>query len=137
VAKCGNCGEEGPRVRSRWTEDSQLPDECPNCAPESFGKVTDPSDKKIWMGFEAHPNEYVKAEDGGYDRKPEYRAEQEARLSGETPEEREAQERAVAKKRAERRTAPMDSVELAMALRKAEEIADWMTRSAAQGRDVN
>lgn len=132
MAICSNCKAEGPRVRSRWTEDGQLPDECPNCAPSSFEKVTDPSDKKIWMGFEAHPNEYDKRYDTlgpFYVRKPEYRAEQEERLRNMTEDEKAAQERAIAKKRAERRTTPMDAVEEAAALRRAEEIASWLVAS--------
>jgi hypothetical protein len=141
MAICSNCKTEGPRVRSRWTEKNvQLPDECPNCAPESFGKVTDPSDKKPWMGWEAHPNEYEKKYDKDgliYERKPEYRAEQEQRLMQATEEERLAQERAVEKKRKERRTTPMDSAELAAALRRAEEVASFIIVAAAQGRDVN
>lgn len=112
-------------------------DECPNCAPSSFEKFTAPSDKKIWMGHEAHPNEYVKAPDGGFDRKPEYRAEQEQRLSQATEEEREAQARAVAHKRATRRTSPMTEAETIAAVRKASEIAAWIVESAQQGTDVN
>lgn len=142
MAVCSNCGAQGTRIRSRWTEKNvQLPDECPQCAPESFEKFTAPSDKKIWMGFEAHPNEYVKklSEDGDvvYERKPEYRAEQEQQLMEATTEEQAAQEKAVALKRATRRTMPMDEIEMAAALCKAEEIANWLTASAAQGRDVN
>ncbi len=116
-------------MKSRWNEHGQLPDECPSCSPESFEKFTAPSDKKIWMGYEAHPNEYVKASDGGYDRKPEYRAEQEQKLAQQSEEERELERRAIAKKRAERRTLPMDAAELASALHKAEIIADAMTGS--------
>jgi hypothetical protein len=78
------------------------------------------------MGYEAHPNEYVKAEDGGFDRKPEYRAEQEARLCQSTEEEREAQRKAEEKKRATRRTEPMDRTELSAAMRKAEELVQRM-----------
>lgn len=99
-----------------------------------------PSDKKIWLGWEANPNQYEKRYDKDgiiYDRKPEYRAEQEQRLMSETEEEKIAREAAIAKKRAERRTTPMDSVEYHAALRKAEEIAHWMTAAAAEGRDVN
>lgn len=129
---CGTCKSETSRIRSRWNEDGQLPDECPNCSPGSFEKFTVPSDKKIWMGYEAHPNEYVKAEDGGYDRKPEYRAEQEAHLAEATAEEQEKQRRAEAEKRATRRTMPMDSVEYAAAMRKAEEIAHWMMQSGGE-----
>lgn len=130
MATCGNCGAVGPRVRSRWREGAQLPDECPSCAPQSFdGKFTAPSDKKIWMGYEAHPNEYVKSADGGYDRKPEYRAEQEEKLRQPTAEEMEAQEKAVANKRASRRTAPMSPAEMTAALSKAREIAACMEES--------
>ena len=121
MAKCSNCGHEGMRVRSRWDlKGNQLPDECPQCSPGSFEKFTSPSDKKIWMGYEAHPNEYVRADDGGFDRKPEYRAEQEERLRQPTEEEREERRKAIARKRANRRTAPMDDIEIAHALRKAE-----------------
>ncbi len=138
MSVCSNCGAQGTRIRSRWTEQNvQLPDECPSCAPESFEKFTAPSDKKIWMGYEAHPNEYVKSEDGGYDRKPEYRAEQEQKLMQATAEEQEAQERASAMKRATRRTTPMDAAEMAAALRKAEEIADWVCATAGQRQVVN
>jgi hypothetical protein len=117
-------------VRSRWNDKGvALPDECPSCAPGSFEKFTAPSDKKIWMGYEAHPNEYEKRYDKDgliYERKPEYRAEQEQKLAQQTADERDAQQRAVAEKRATRRTDRMDSVELAAALRKAEEIASWI-----------
>ncbi len=105
-------------MRSRWTEKGvQLADECPHCAPGSFEKFTAPSDKKIWMGYEAHPNEYTRGPDGGYDRKPEYRAEQEFQLAQETDDERTTRLATEARKRAERRTDPMDSIELARALR--------------------
>lgn len=128
---CANCGVEGTRIRTIWSEDGQR-EECPNCAPESFEKFTVPSDKKIWPGWEAHPNEYEKRYDKDgviYERKPEYRAEQEQRLREATEDERAAQERAIAKKRAERRTRPMDEIETAIAMRKAEEIAAWLIAS--------
>lgn len=139
MAVCFNCGTEGVRVRSRWDgKGNRLPDECPQCSPGSFeGKFTAPSDKKIWMGYEAHPNEYVKAEDGGYDRKPEYRAEQEAQLALPATDEREAQARAVARKRAERRTAPMSTDEMLTALNKARMIANALKQSVQQGIDAN
>ena len=134
---CNQCGHEGTRIRSRWLEGIQLPDECPNCAPTSFEKFSAPSDKKIWMGYEAHPNEYVRSADGGYDRKPEYRTEQEERLRNETEEERNTRLRAESRKRSARRTAQMDSVEFHSALRRAAEIAEWIEGSAEQGVDVN
>lgn len=132
MAICGNCGAQGSRVRSRWEKGIQLPDECPSCAPQSFEKFTAPSDKKIWMGYEAHPNEYVKAPDGGYDRKPEYRFEQEDKLRQPCSDDVEAQEKAVANKRNTRRTASMDSVELLHALRKAAIVAEQLEAAAAE-----
>lgn len=89
------------------------------------------------MGYEAHPNEYEKGSDGGFDRKPEYRAEQEQRLMDATVEEQEAQARAVAEKRATRRTTPMTEAEHRAAVRKASEIAEWIVRSVEEGKDVN
>lgn len=114
-------------MRSRWTDKGvQLPDECPQCTPQAFEKFSNPSDQKIWMGYEAHPNEYVPSPNGGFDRKPEYRAEQEARLAAETEDEREARAKAEADKRATRRSRPMDEAELHSALAKAKLYADWI-----------
>jgi hypothetical protein len=129
MAICGNCGAQGSRVRSRWTEKTQLPDECPHCAPQSFEKFTAPSDKKIWMGYEAHPNEYELAPDGGYDRKPEYRAEQEVKLAQETDDERDARLRAESNKRASRRTMPMDTTETLSAIAKARLLANALEQT--------
>jgi hypothetical protein len=138
MAVCSNCGTDTPRLRSKWSDKGvRLPDECSSCSPGSFDKFTAPSDKKIWMGYEAHPNEYVKAPDGGYDRKPEYRAEQEAQLAQSTKDEQEAQQRAEDHKRATRRTQEMDSVEYQAAMRRANELAAWLIESTRQGTDVN
>jgi hypothetical protein len=137
MSVCSNCKQETTRLRTTWKEDGTCFHQCPHCAPESFEKFTAPSDKKIWMGYEAHPNEYVKAEDGGYDRKPEYRSEQEQKLGEPTEEEKELQRRAEEKKRNERRITPMNEAELAAATRRAEEIASFLIASAEQGRDVN
>jgi len=137
VSKCSNCGAETVRSRNIWDKDGNQREECVSCSPESFEKFTAPSDKKIWAGWEAHPEEYEKKYDKDgliYERKPEYRAEQEQRLREATEEERLAQERAIAKKRKERRTEPMDEIEKAAALRKAEEIASWLI---ASGGSVN
>lgn len=132
-----NCGYEGTRIRTIWNEDGARRTECPHCAPTSFEKFTVPSEKKIWMGYEAHPNEYVKNADGGYDRKPEYRAEFEQKMLEATEEEQERQLKAEANKRATRRTLPMDAAEMAEALHRAEEIASWIAASAASTVSVN
>lgn len=131
MAVCSNCGAEGNRVRSRWDDKGQLPDECPNCAPGQFEKFTAPSDKKIWMGFEANPNEYEKRYDSEgvfYIRKPEYRAEQEAQLRSGATDDREAQLRAEERKRRERRTTPMDEAERISAIAKARAISDALNK---------
>lgn len=131
MAICNSCNSESPRVRSRWDPKGvQLPDECPQCAPGSFEKFSNPSDQKIWMGFEAHPNEYVQSADGGFDRKLEYRAEQEELLSQETSDERETRLEAERVKRATRRTLPMDEVETTHALAKARDLALALEQSA-------
>lgn len=141
MAKCSSCGNESARVRSRWDEKgTQLPDECPSCSPGSFDAFQVPSDKKIWMGWEAHPNEYRKIypEDGGvaYVRKRAYRAEQEAKLALPATDEREATNAAQEKKRASRRTQQMDASEHLAAVSMAREIAEFIEQSAAQGTDV-
>lgn len=139
MTTCSNCGREGNRIRTIWAEDGTKREECPQCAPATFEKVTDPSDKVPWMGWEAHPNEYEKKYDKDgiiYERKPEYRAEQEQKLREATEEERIAQQEAIAKKRATRRTEPMDSVELAQAMRRAEEVASFVIAATAEGTDI-
>lgn len=101
----------------------QLPDECPACAPQSFEKQTDPSDKKLWIGPEVRPNDYEKCYDADgliYMPKPEITAELEQQACGlksvRSQEEKEAQERALAEKRNTRRTRPMTSSEVQKAL---------------------
>ena len=134
MALCGNCGAEGTRIRSRWLNGQQLPDQCPHCAPGEFGaKFTAPSDKKIHMGFEAHPNEYEKRYDADgvfYSRKSEYRAEQEDRLRQQPQDELDAQAKAEAEKRATRRTHAMNQNELEAAVRKASIYAADLKESA-------
>lgn len=141
MAICSTCKRESRRVRSRWDDKgAQLPDECPLCAPESFEKFVAPSDKKIWMGYEAHPNEYEKKYDSDgliYVRKPEYRTEQENRLKSETEEEKASRTNAETKKRATRRKRPLDEEELHAATIKARMVAEWIESSAQQGIDVN
>lgn len=137
MAICGNCKTETPRVRVRLgLHGESLPDQCPQCAPQEFeGKVTAPSDKKIWMGYEAHPNEYEKRYDKDgviMVRKSEYRHEQETRLALGATDEREAQEIAEHKKRLERRTDPMSADQHLAAIQKAKLISDAMAESAAQ-----
>lgn len=82
------------------------------------------------MGYEAHPNEYERAPDGGWDRKPEYRAEQEEKLRQPTEEEKENLSNSIRKKRAERRTMPMTPAEESAALAKALQYASYIEEVA-------
>jgi len=84
------------------------------------------------MGYEAHPNEYVQSEDGGFDRKPEYRAEQEAKLALPAADDAEAQARAEQAKRSTRRTEPMTASETLAALGKARVLAQAMESAALE-----
>ena len=118
MAICGNCGAEGTRIRSIWVKDVQQPDECPACAPQSFEKQTDPSDKKIWIGPEVRPQDYERRYDEHgviYMPKPEVTAELEANAFRDS-EEAGKYEEALAKKRAQRRTHPMTPAEVQGAL---------------------
>ena len=123
MAVCGNCGAEGQRIRSRWVKNVQLPDECPACAPQSFEKQTDPSDKKIWIGPEYAPNDYEKKYDADgvfFVPKPEVTAERERKLF-EDSEEKARYEKALAEKRANRRMQPMSLLEIQQVLRQVDE----------------
>jgi hypothetical protein len=138
MAICGNCGAEGSRIRSRWIRGVQIPDECPQCAPQDFEKQTDPSDKKIWIAPEVRPNDYTKVydEDGPiYMPKPEVTAELEAKVF-DNSEEREKYEEALAKKRAERRTRPLSEVELMQALRHVDQYLRPMIEDQVTAYDV-
>lgn len=117
------CGAESKRIRQIWLEGKLLREECPHCDPQSFERVQNPSEKKIWIGPEFAPNDYVKREDEfgvRYDLKPEAARELELKhtvKSQRAIDEREAVARAKAEKRRTRRTNPMTSEEIEQALR--------------------
>lgn len=126
MAVCETCGNETARVRTSWTKEGvRLADECPSCAPQTFEKQTDPSNKKIWIGPEYAPNDYERV-NGELRMKPEAVADLEASAVGRKSvaytEEQEAIERAKEQKRASRRTAPLDSIEQILALKRIDEI---------------
>jgi len=117
MAICGNCGAQSSRVRSRWTEKGvQLPDQCPSCAPES---MHDPfksvRDGQIAMGWEYMPQMYRKT-DNGYVAKDELLADTEAQATKQSDEDIAAENAALAKKRAMRRTKPLSSAEIEIAI---------------------
>lgn len=116
---CGSCGSETTRSRVIFGR-NEVKEECPNCAPQSFEKVADPSTRKIWIGPEFEPNSYEKRYDADgvyYVPKPEVTAERERNLFV-CSEEKAAYEKKLEEKRAQRRTQPLDQMEIAAALRK-------------------
>ena len=61
MSVCRGCGADTLRTSSRFDAAMNLLEEvCPACKPERFQgvKVTDPSDKKIWSGYEVEPDRY-------------------------------------------------------------------------------
>lgn len=130
MAICGNCGAEGARVRSRWLEGKQLPDECPQCSPGSFERFKSVRDGQISMGWEYMPSKYRKT-DNGYVPTDELIADTEAELSKACPEDEQAYQNAVEEKRAKRRTKPMTETEKEIA------IARWSNIESSQSDRVN
>lgn len=103
MAICGNCGAEGARIRTTFLG-KEAKDECPHCAPGTFEKFKSVRDGQITMGWEYMPNMYRHTEDG-YVAKDELLADTEAQISKPDPDDEAAYEKAVAKKRANRKTA--------------------------------
>ena len=110
MATCRGCGADALRTCARFGPDMQLLKEvCPACKPEVFQgvKVTAPSDKKIWDGYEVEPERY-------YSRDGEnvVRAKDELRQDVWDEFNRDPDEEARAKKRATRRTEPLSATEI-------------------------
>jgi replicative superfamily II helicase len=103
------------------------------CSPQSFESIKDPSTQKIWIGPEYNPNAYEKRYDENgvyYVAKPEFTAEQQAKVAEEATDEKELRLKAEARKRAERRTETMSETEMRQALHKAKLYADWIEESS-------
>jgi hypothetical protein len=66
VAICRACNAETLRIVTTVTKNGEFVDQCPECSPETFvgEKVSDPSAKKMWMGWEVDPAHYKKTDDG-------------------------------------------------------------------------
>jgi hypothetical protein len=101
VAKCGTCGAESPWIiRTRWAPDgTQMPDECPKCAPQSFERFRSVRDGTIAMGWEYMPNKY-KLRNGVYEATDELRQDTEDGIKKQPAEEVEAVTKAIEAKRA-------------------------------------
>ena len=115
MAICGNCGAVTARVRSRWQEGVQLPDECPQCAPGQFEAIKSVRDGQIAMGWEYMPQMYRKT-DNGYVAKDELLADTEAQAIKRSEDDIRIEEEALARKRATRRTKAMSSTEISQAI---------------------
>ena len=119
MAICNTCGAETARVRSKWQDSVQLPDECPHCAPQSFEKFKSVRDGQITLGHEYMPAMYKKT-DAGYVAKDELTADTEAeivRSITHSPEQL-AYEAACEDKRRNRRTEPLTPAEFERAVNK-------------------
>ena len=114
MAICGNCGHDTPRVRSKWKEGIQLPDECPHCSPDSFEAIKSVRDGQISMGWEYMPTMYKKT-DAGYVPKDELLADTEAQVCKKSDEDIAA-EQAIEDKRRTRRTMPLSPSEIEILL---------------------
>ena len=130
MAICGTCGSEALKTRTIFEVNGQkLPepkDECPNCAPDHFERFQDPSEKKIWMSWEKDAAHYRREYDkDGPIMMPSDSVLQDLQDSVCKPsgEELQAGAAAIEEKRSNRRTTPMSSDEVLMAINKAREIA--------------
>lgn len=112
MAKCGSCNAESSRVRTSWAEDgTQKPDECPQCAPQSFDRFRSVRDGQIAMGWEYMPTKY-KLRNGVYEASDELRQDTEDQLSKLPEEDVAAYSKAVEEKRATRRTKALTQQEV-------------------------
>ena len=117
MAICGGCNQESLRVRADYIGSDLVREYCIKCKPKEFAEqpVTDPSDKKIYVGWEAMPEKY-RIEDGVAHAKDELMQDT-ADLMNKTDEQV-----AIEHKRRTRRTEPMSPVEIKEAERWGREV---------------
>ena len=86
-----------------------LEEVCPGCKPERFRgvKVTDPSDKKIWSGYEVEPERY-----SSRDSENTVHAKDELLQDVWNDLGRDLEQEAIELKRRTRRTEPMSATEI-------------------------
>lgn len=111
MSVCRGCGADAVRTSATYNKFMDLITEvCPACEPERFQgvKVTDPSDRKLWSGYEVEPERY-------YDPDSEnvVRARDELRQDIWDEFNRDPDEQAREEKRRTRRTEPMSADEIA------------------------
>lgn len=120
MAKCGGCGAESSRTRTRFNQQHDvIGEECDKCTrPDSF----DPQWKtaKPAMGWEAYPEKYIRKENpqGGwmYVAKDEFRQDTLDKLQSAEKREEAKYAEALEKKRRNRRLTPMTQAEIEQTL---------------------
>ena len=120
MAICRSCKSETQRVRTTYHEDQHTgeivaeTDECPNCKPGSFAPRW--LQERPAIAPEVYPKQFRKRylQDGrvGYFSSDERRADLEAKMLEPPKDEHARLQRALEKKRAIRRTAPMSRAEV-------------------------
>lgn len=126
MAVCDNCGSVTSRIRTMFIG-ARAKDECPNCAPGTFEAFKSVRDGQIAMGWEYMPTMYKHTEDG-YVAKDELLADTEAQASKPSEEDEAAYQKAVAKKRQNRKTSLTPS-EIQMCVSRAENMLDESRKS--------
>jgi hypothetical protein len=137
MATCGNCQSETTRLTAvlaygdKWIPEGQRQEACPNCRPELFAEpFAAPIDRKVWPEHEAKPYLYEQAGDGSWRAKDVLLADLDAAWQADP--DAEATERAFARKRAQRRTRPLEPWEIEQAERVWRPIVKQMYADQAQ-----
>lgn len=124
MALCGNCGQQTMRLRQEFDSRTGglVREYCVQCKPEEFADqaVTDPSDKKVYIGPDALPHMYRMGQDGILHAKDELLQDSLDILNADP--DKDAREKAIAKKRATRRTEPLTPAEIRAAERWGREV---------------
>lgn len=117
MAICGNCQTHTTRLQMVMTSGGKLLPEgqrqecCPSCRPEMFAEpFAAPIDRKIWPEHEAKPYLYTRGADGSLRAKDEVLADLDAEWKKDP--DADASEAALARKRAQRRTKPLEPWEI-------------------------
>lgn len=122
MAICGTCGQSATKISTVMTSggkllpEDQRKDRCPNCDPGYFHDFTVglyPIDRKLWNDHEANPRHYKLMPNGFMELKDEQK--QEIQDVWDQDPDAEAREKAIARKRAQRRTAPLTRTEIEQA----------------------
>lgn len=138
MAVCGNCQAHTTRLQLVMTANGELIPEgqrqeaCPNCRPELFSDpFAVPTDRRIWPEHEAKPYLYARAADGSFQAKDELLADLDA--AWHVDPDAEASEAILARKRAQRRTKPLEPWEIEQSERAWRPIvAKWKEDAAKQ-----